>query len=331
MATLYGVNVPNAQVQDAVTLNAVGQYGGVVARYQGPANIGQSPNANYYTAWLYQVDATHAAAYILRNFAGTLSLVGSSGSLGGNFANTLGSQVNVMLQVEGPSIKMFVGGQLEAFGQDTLLTTGSTGIYASQGAVVTGFQDAAATITNVAVPPPTFTETFGSPSQGNQLSNSWTEQAGNFTVASNSATGNAASAVNLAVVNGMSYANQALQTTISFSSVNQAAGLVARYSGAGDTNMYYGMAQNLGGGAIQVYIWKIVNGSWTQLASKKVTSFAGVLSFSVIGSTLTLSTDGTQQLQVTDSSITGPGLAGIKSVNYWGGAATAAYSNFSAS
>src|SRR5262249_8241268 len=133
--------------------------------------------------------------------------------------------VPINFQVEGTSLKLFVNGVLEAYGQDTALTTGSVGIFASAGQSVSNFS--AAVITPSPAPTTPFSDNFGTPVP-NQLSNNWVEQVGNYTVAANKATGVAA--VNIATLYGYSTSNSSLAATINLTTLNQTAGLISNYS-----------------------------------------------------------------------------------------------------
>ena len=70
--------------------------------------------------------------------------------------------------------------------------------------------------------------------------------------------------------------------------------------------------QLLSGGQVRAAIYKNIHGVSTLLAAKTVPLFHGALQFKVLGNKLRLSLDGHLLLSVTDKSITGPGLAGIR-------------------
>ncbi len=305
---MFGVNDPNVSVQATVTLNA-GQEAGVVARYEGPTVFGQGANANYYLAMLDQFNSQDAVVYIFRaTSAGGLVMIGSSGA----FVNAPGTST-VTFQVEGTSLKAYVGAKLAAYAQDGTLTTGSVGIYGSSAAIFTSFAASSIGVSqSVGFSDPL---TAGSGPSADQLNNaSWTEQAGNFTVSASGAKGQAAD--NLATVFGLSYADQTLQAAFAFSAANQTASLVARYTGPFDANYYYASitSENAAGTIVAVKLFKNVHGVVTQLGSTVVDSAytGGLTTFSVIGNTLTVTTfDGTQ-VTATDNSITAAGSAGFR-------------------
>jgi FG-GAP-like repeat len=315
LATVIGLNAGDVSVSANVTL-AVGQYAGLVSRYSGPLS------KNLYWGAVYQLNATQIKALIYKNVGGVMTLI-STPQIFSDPANTSGPLV---FQTEGTSLKLFYNNTLVAYAHDSSLTSGSVGMRTTGTAAVANFLTSA-----LGVPQSTtFTDplTTGSGPSNNQLnSSSWTEQAGNFTVGSSGATGQAP--VNLATVYGLSYADQTLETSIAFNAANQSAGLVARYSGPLNQNYYYASVTSVDstGTTVKVQLWKNVHGTLIALTGPKtVTGFAGDLDFTVIGNTLTLSTDGVnQQFSITDNSITGAGLAGIRA------SAGATVSNFSAS
>ena len=69
------------------------------------------------------------------------------------------------------------------------------------------------------------------------MSNAWFNRAGNIGIAGGAAFGNGN--INLATVNGINAADVTVQADISVSAKGQFGGLVTRYSGVGDQNMYF--------------------------------------------------------------------------------------------
>ena len=101
---------------------------------------------------------------------------------------------------------------------------------------------------------------------------------------------------------------------------------MALYSGAANSNYYYASVTSTSkAGVVELTLFKNVKGVMTKLIAKQINGFQGGLEFTVVGDTLTLSTDNKQQLQITDSSITTAGLAGIRTT------AGVTVSNFTAS
>src|SRR5207249_3201472 len=102
---------------------------------------------------------------------------------------------------------------------------------------------------------------------------------------------------------------------------NQYAGLVARYNGPGDSNMYFAAIVR-GATTAQAVIWRNVGGTWTQIAGNDVTatvngaSFTGTIRFEVAGPSqkLFLINAGTTTLVAfaNDTAISAPGTIGLR-------------------
>jgi hypothetical protein len=88
-------------------------------------------------------------------------------------------------------------------------------------------------------------------------------------------------------------------------------GLVARYSGPGDENMYLGMLIH-NGEARRAEIWRNIDGEWEILRGKRIRKTSGRLRFQVEGTSLVLSLNGHRVVKVRDSGITGPGKLGVR-------------------
>ncbi len=300
VAVLNGANAADVSVQANIDLTAasvaVGSYAGLVARYAGPLN------ANMYLAFVTKLANGRLQPYIERNLNGTLTVL----STGATVADTAGT---LTFQVEGSSLKLFLNGTLISFAQDTALKTGSVGMYASSGAAEKGFQ-----ATLIRVPPQTsFADNFSTPTLGNQLTTNWIERAGNFTVNTTTGTATGQSALNEATVDNLSMANTTVQANATFTAAGQYLGLLARYSGPGDTNGYLAQVVSLGAGKVQVYLMKNTGSGWVSLATKTVLNFAGGVKFQVIGNTLSLTIDGNLILSITDKSIIAAGSVGVRS------------------
>jgi len=158
-------------------------------------------------------------------------------------------------------------------------------------------------------PPLPFSDSFsptspaGPPSDGSQLSRSWTDQNGNVTIVGGKAKGTAGT--NLSTVNGKNINVADVTVTANVNvPVGSYAGLVARYSGPLESNMYAGFLSSVAGG-FQASIWINVGGAWTLLASSSTTvsSGTGQLQFQTIGTTLNLFFQGQQLVSATDSQL----------------------------
>ena len=114
------------------------------------------------------------------------------------------------------------------------------------------------------------------------------------------------------VLRGVSAADVHLRATVATRAVvGQAVGLVARYGGPGDANMYLGrLVKRPAGFAAE--IWRNVGGVWQLLAARAAPRGGGLLGFDVVGSSLTLSFNGRTLLGVHDNAITRPGGVGVR-------------------
>ena len=113
----------------------------------------------------------------------------------------------------------------------------------------------------------------------------------------------------MATVDGLNVANVTVQANVNVTAGGYA-GLVARYSGTGDSNMYWGALLNTGSGFLAV-IYRNVNGVWAQLVAETVGTGVGALQFQVNGSSLELSLNGVLELAVIDTSLTS-GTVGMR-------------------
>src|SRR5262249_4324597 len=139
----------------------------------------------------------------------------------------------LLFEVAGPSQKLFINGTLEAFANDTAISApGTVGLRFSQGAAADSFDAKVLALNNPGLP---FTDSFTA--TGNlQLGNSWLDRVGNFSTQGDHAAGQAA--LNVATVNGVSALNVFAEVDVAVAlAANQFVGLVARYAGAGDSNM----------------------------------------------------------------------------------------------
>jgi hypothetical protein len=132
-----------------------------------------------------------------------------------------------------------------------------------------------------------------------------------------------ASGASVAMLSGVSAADVSVQATVS-ATATASPGLVARYAGPGDGNMY--AAFLVGGAQPTATIWRSVGGTWTLLASAPVSSSAGTLRFDVQGSSLAVYFNYQLATSATDGMITGAGSVGLRGYN-----AGASWDDFSAS
>jgi hypothetical protein len=164
-----------------------------------------------------------------------------------------------------------------------------------------------------------FTDSF-TQADGSDLSASWTEQVGDNDILSNKANGE--SGLNLATLTGISAANVVVQADVTLpTGQDSQVGLVARYSGSGDTaDMYWGFLFRLGTTTrAQIYRHTNAGNAWTLLADAAVPGnpLSGKLRFEVIDSSLQLFLNGALVASAVDTSpqaINSPGSVGTRSI-----------------
>lgn len=290
VATLTGISKSNVDLTTSVSVSAVGQAAGLVARYSGPGDT------NMYWAGLVDTNAGVQAQIWVNNNGTWRELAGANVNVSGS--------TPIEFIVQGSDLRLFVNGNFAVSATDTSLTTGSVGIRAGAGATITGtFSGQDLTIQNVVGT--SFTDNFST--QG-KLSTSWMNQLGDFQVTA-SGLAQAMAGLDIATLNGVSVANSTLSATVNVAT-GQFAGLVSRYTGPADSNMYFAGIVSVNG-VFQAQIWANVNGTWTELASKTVASGSGTLQLVTSGNTLSL-TFGATTLSATDSSISAAGSVGIR-------------------
>jgi hypothetical protein len=162
-------------------------------------------------------------------------------------------------------------------------------------------------------PPPVpadqpFTDDFNQP-DAPTLSGFLATRTGAIGVANQEAVA-AGTGVSIVTLNGVSIVDSASQAFINLRS-GTSVGLVARYTGAGDRNMYVASVAREGTGFVG-RIWRNLGGRWRALAGGPVTVASGVLSFEVAGSSLTLLFNGIRIAGAYDTAIAAPGAVGIR-------------------
>jgi hypothetical protein len=304
VAAVNGINSANVFVQADVNVPA-GQFGGLVAHYGGPLD------QNMYWAGLNYQGGLQAQ--IWRNLNGTWTeLFGQS-----DVSSGVGT---LRLEVVGTSLKLFDNNVLVAYANDTLVTGGTVGIRST---AMTTFSNFSAGVLSLTNPGLSFSDSF-STAVNQQLSSNWLNQQGNFQVTGGQAMGLGGGLMNVATMNGVSTVNSTVQATVTVAP-GQFAGLVSRYTGPFDENMYWaGLEGGLGSAIAE--IWVNVNGHWQLLAITGAPSNTGTLKLRTSGNLLQLylNNNVTPLLTVTDNTITTAGTVGMRA------SAGATISNFSA-
>jgi hypothetical protein len=218
VATANGVSLIDASVTVDVQLpGGASPFAGAITRYAGPGN------ANYYLGMI-GASGGGFTAQIWRNVGGAFALLQSVATPSGTG--------RVRSQSAGNAHKLFVNDQMVAYAYDSSLTVGG-------GVGIDGSLSAA--FDNVSVEPSLeaatlpFTDPLDGPN-GTQLDRRWREHGGNFTISSNVAVG-AVATVSLAALNGVSAADVSAVADITLPAGDVSAGLMARHSGPGATNV----------------------------------------------------------------------------------------------
>ncbi len=312
----------DVSVQGTVTTSAIGQYAGLVARSSPTTDSFYVGLIEQTTTVVNHITAPAVFATIYKYVNGSPTQVGTP-TMVPNIA--VGASDNLLFQVEGPSLELFLNGNLAAYASDTALASGSVGIYAHGAGVAF---NGGATFTASALPSGTglpFSESFNESTPSNQLPTAtWVQQAGDFSIASGTGASPQANGLNVAgVVLTSPAAGVSVQSSVTMSSLNQVAGLIVRDSTA--TNSYYvgriqQTTQNVAGvvtPAVAVTLFKYVNGNAAQIGTSQIIANANLaignsvaLIFEAVGPSLKLFVNGALAAYAQDGALTS-GTVGI--------------------
>jgi hypothetical protein len=300
LATVVGGSARDVEVQADVHIAAgSGQSAGLVARYSGPGE------RNFYLAEVYGMPGTSTVQVnLFRNLGGTYTLLRSV-NLPGPVSGTL------RFEAVGSSLKVFLNGTLVTFAQDATIPGTSESLVGMRGTgsgALDNFQYRAIPPANAQLP---FSDDFSCAASG-QLASTYVEQMGNVRVADGSASNNAN--VTLATLRGVSAQGQALSAAVNVAAGSgQAVGLVARYSGPGESNFYLAEAYGKPGMAgVQVNLYLKLSGAYQLLKSTTVSPGAHTLRLEVSGTTQKVFVDNALVLFANDATLTGAGSAGFR-------------------
>ncbi|CEF49335.1 unnamed protein product, partial [uncultured bacterium] len=316
--TLNGFSETDVVVQADIDVSAANSAAGLIARYAGTGD------QNMYWAGLVNVNGT-GVALICRNVAGTWTTLTPLIAVFLNTSTQLGLSGNMRFEVFGATLKLFLRDTLVAVVNDSALTAaGLVGIRSNAGATFNNF-NAVQHAPGLGIPS-TFSDDFSTsnysgatnlPSTtGSELGLNWKEQVGAYGLASGLA--NSDTSLDVATLNAVSVANVVVSGDISLAT-NSAAGLVARYSGTGDQNMYWGAIVNVNGQNFACIFrnvagtWSLLTSSTTLIGSNTAVGSTGTLRFEVFGSSLKLFLNGSLIAFAYDSMLTAPGSVGIRS------------------
>jgi hypothetical protein len=248
-----------------------GQTAGLVTRYGGPLE------SNLYLGQLFY-NGTNVQGTIWKNLGGTYTLL----TVGPTTTTTTSGTFE--FESVGPSLKVIFGGTLLAFADDTSLTTGSVGMRLGQNVAMDNFHAEAVIQQQASLP---FDDHFNNSdaSDGSQLSRFWTDQSGNISVINNQASGGAAGN-SVSTVNGLNQADVAVTANVTLTS-GQTVGLVTRYGGPLESNLYLGQL-SYNGTNVQATIWENLSGTYYLLTVGQTTSTqtSGSFEFETVGASL---------------------------------------------
>ncbi|RLS21741.1 MAG: hypothetical protein DWH72_01790, partial [Planctomycetota bacterium] len=210
-----------------------------------------------------------------------------------------------------PATVSVVGNQLSI-----VPTSGFVGSFTVSVTITDGKTTSVAKTFRVTVTPLTatlpFTDDFNRANSA-FISGYWTKRNGDFQVQGNALVPRGgASSWSVATLNGVSAADVRVESYVNLAAAGNDAGIIARYSGPDDQNMYMGtLVQTTAG--VTGQIWKNVNGAWSRVGISGIAASSGTLRFDVIGSSLTLSLNNITLVSAQDSSITTAGAIGVRS------------------
>ncbi|MFO0965426.1 MAG: S8 family serine peptidase [Gemmataceae bacterium] len=290
LATLQGVSQADVSAQVDATLTASGQWAGLVARYSGPGESNL-----YFANWFNY--AGHYYVSILRCANGVWTQLGQ--------VETGIGAGRLRFDAVGTSLRVFINNSIVLSRTDAMVTTGSVGVRAGAGVPLDNFSASAVNLTNTAL---SFGDAFNL-TDGSALSANWQERVGQYTDGSLSMVGRSADG-NLATLNGVAQRDVSVQADFIITNGHWG-GVVARYSGPGDNNMYFANWFNVGA-HYYVALTRIMNGAVTQLGQTEVASGVGHLRFDLLGSSLKVYVNGGLALSVFDTALT-TGSVGVRS------------------
>ena len=116
-------------------------------------------------------------------------------------------------------------------------------------------------------------------------------------------------------MNGISAADVEVAGFVNLSPDGGNAGLLARYSGPGDSNGYLALLQRVGGAVYAAQIWKNTGSGWVNIAHTEFTQmlFGGAnLRFRLQGNQLQLFANNNLLCDVVDNDIAAAGAVGVR-------------------
>lgn len=294
--TLNGLALADSIVQTFINVRN-GTSAGLVARYTGAGD------RRMYAATV-AFSGSALTSRIWRNTGATWTALAT--------APVPSSSGVLRFEVIGSSLSLFFNGVRVAAAFDTLIAgAGAIGARAiGRGVSFDNYLAIAPTPPVPTIVTLPFVDNFNRPDTP-YVSASWTKRIGSITLASNAVVSRIAGPSVMTLAN-LAVADVSAQAFVNVGAAS-AAGLVARYTGPGDANMYVGTLARVAGGYAG-RIWRHGAAGWVQLASGAALGGSGTLGFEVVGSSLTLSLNGRQIAAAFDTTITRAGAVGIRFV-----------------
>jgi RHS repeat-associated protein len=208
--------------------------------------------------------------------------------------------------VSGAQLGLYLNGQLVAAAGDTsVASAGTVGIYANGTVALQSLSIDALTPPTPENASLTFDDGFDRADDAITLGSSWIQQAGDIAVWHDQAA-DMGLGTSVATVAGIDQANEIVSGQVDVPE-GQTIGLVARYSGSGNANYYFGTLSGSGAAEIGVS----VGGTVTSLATATAPGTSGNLRLEVVGDQLQLFLNNALLITVNDSTLTGAGSVGI--------------------
>ncbi len=204
IATVSGVSASNVSVQADLSLGA-NQVGGLIARYQS--------NGDFYLATVVEnATGTSATVYLFKLITGNFAQLGATATVATN------GTCSVRLEVVGQELKVFFGPDavhlsMVTYAYDSSITNAA--LAGVRGTATTKFDNFTIDALTL-MPPPSlpFTDNFNTLAYGNQLSRTWEEKLGNFTVNGNGQAIANDAGLSIATVHGVSLADASVSVDV---------------------------------------------------------------------------------------------------------------------
>ncbi|MFO0875887.1 MAG: SdrD B-like domain-containing protein [Gemmataceae bacterium] len=209
------------------------------------------------------------------------------------------SEGMLRLETQGNRIRLLLDGQQRIDVTDTAIAlAGQAGVAGTTNVSIDDFQ---ATTTGPGLPLELTGETAS-------LGSGWQTLAGAFGVTGNQV--RAGAVASTAVYTAASLRDVTLEAGYALA-VGQSASLLLRHNGTGNTRSYYEASLTRSATGTTLQLHRVVAGKRTTLRTVTGVGATGTLRFSALGTTLSLSLDGTPVIEITDTALGGAGLVGI--------------------